>query len=113
IPGSPTARHHAEHYGDAPYEDFRHEFEAGLADWDPEEWADRFAATGAGYVVLVTKHHDGYLLWPSEVENPHRPGWHAPRDIVGDLADAVRARGMRFGVYYSTGLDWTFDDLPI
>lgn len=113
IPGSPTARYHAEHYGDAPYEDFRHEFEAGLADWDPDAWADRFAATGAGYVVLVTKHHDGYLLWPSEVENPHRPGWHAPRDIVGELADAVRARGMRFGVYYSTGLDWTFDDLPI
>ncbi|MBX3313979.1 MAG: alpha-L-fucosidase [Actinobacteria bacterium] len=113
IPGSPTARHHAETYGDAPYEDFRVPFEDGLASWDPDAWADAFAATGAGYVVLVTKHHDGYLLWPSSVRNPHRPGWHAPRDLVGELADAVRARGLRFGVYYSTGLDWTFDDLPI
>ena len=113
IPGSPTARHHAETYGDAPYEAFREPFEATLGDWDPEAWADAFAATGAGYVVLVTKHHDGYLLWPSDVPNPHRPGWHAPRDVVGELADAVRARGLRFGVYYSTGLDWTFETLPI
>lgn len=113
IPGSPTARHHAATYGDAPYEDFRVPFEAGLADWDPDAWAERFAATGAGYVVLVTKHHDGYLLWPSEVRNDRRPGWHSPRDLVGELADAVRARGLRFGVYYSTGLDWTWDDTPI
>ncbi|MCB0976978.1 MAG: alpha-L-fucosidase [Acidimicrobiales bacterium] len=113
IPGSPTARHHAATYGDTPYEDFRATFEAGLVDWDPGAWADAFAATGAGYVVLVTKHHDGYLLWPSEVVNPRRPGWHAPRDLVGELAEAVRARGLRFGVYYSTGLDWTFEDLPI
>jgi len=57
----------------------------------------------------VTKHHDGYCLWPSRVANPRRPGWCCPRDVVGELAAAVRARGMRFGVYYSAGLDWTFD----
>ncbi|QYG95257.1 alpha-L-fucosidase [Iamia sp. SCSIO 61187] len=113
IPGSPTARHHAATYGDAPYEDFRVPFEAGLDAWDPDAWADRFARSGAGYVVLVTKHHDGYLLWPSDVPNPRRPGWHAPRDVVGELAAAVRRRGLRFGTYYSVGLDWTWEDLPI
>jgi alpha-L-fucosidase len=67
----------------------------------------------ARYVVLVTKHHDGYCLWPTDVPNPHRPGFHSRRDVVGELADAVRSRGLRFGVYYSGGLDWTFNDHPI
>ncbi|HEY8494551.1 MAG TPA: alpha-L-fucosidase [Myxococcota bacterium] len=113
IPGSPTARHHAAVYGDAPYERFREPFEAKLAGWDPKPWAELFAAAGARYVVHVTKHHDGYCLWPSAVPNPRRPGWHAPRDVVGELAEAVRARGLRFGVYYSGGLDWTFEARPI
>ncbi|NLV55017.1 MAG: alpha-L-fucosidase [Acidimicrobiales bacterium] len=113
IPGSPTARHHADTYGDAPYEDFRTDFEAGLDGWDPDAWADAFARAGAGYVVLVTKHHDGYCLWPTEVGNPHAPGWNCPRDLVGELAAAVRARGLRFGTYYSVGLDWTWDPTPI
>jgi alpha-L-fucosidase len=43
------------------------------------------------------------------VRNPHERDWAATRDVVGDLASAVRARGMRFGVYYSGGLDWTFE----
>ena len=109
-PGSPTAQHHAREYGDAPYEAFGTEFEQRVnSAWDPAAWAELFAATGAKYVVLVTKHHDGYTLWPSDVDNPHRAGWGSSLDMVGDLAAAVRARGMRFGVYYSTGLDWTFD----
>ena len=45
--------------------------------------------------------------------NPHRAGWFSERDLVGELADAVRAEGMRFGVYYSGGYDWTFEDHPI
>ena len=56
-----------------------------------------FAATGARYVVLVTKHHDGYCLWPTEVPNPNRPGWAARRDVVGELAEAVRGPALRFG----------------
>ena len=110
FPDSPVARHHAEVYGDRPYRDFGQVWEHALAHWDPEGWAESFAATGARYVVLVTKHHDGYCLWPSEIANPHRPGWNSSRDVVGDLAKAVRARGMRFGVYYSGGLDSRFND---
>ena len=45
--------------------------------------------------------------------NPHRPGWHCRRDVVGELGEAVRGAGMRFGLYYSGGLDWTFDDRPM
>lgn len=109
-PGSATALHHAQNYQDAPYTDFKATFEANVNEgWDPAAWADLFAKVGARYVVLVTKHHDGYTLWPSAVQHPERQGWGSPRDMVGELAAAVRAKGMRFGTYYSTGLDWSFE----
>ncbi len=113
FPNSPVARHHREVYGDRPYERFADDWVAGLAGWDPEAWAARFAETGARYVVFVAKHMDGYCMWPTEVPNPQRPGWHSPRDVVGELGEAVRAAGMRFGIYYSGGLDSTFNDRPI
>jgi hypothetical protein len=75
VPGSPTARFHAEHYGDRPYADFRPPFAEGLRAWDPSAWARLFRRACARYVVLVTKHHDGYCLWPSGVANPHQAGW--------------------------------------
>jgi alpha-L-fucosidase len=113
FPGSPVAAHHATTYGDRPYRTFAHDWEAALDHWDPDGWAGCFAATGARYVVLVAKHHDGYCLWPTAVANPRVPGFHSRRDVVGELAEAVRARGMRFGLYYSGGLDWTWNDHPI
>jgi alpha-L-fucosidase len=113
FPDSSASRHHREVYGTRPYREFAAEYEAGLESWDPDDWARRFAATGARYVVLVTKHHDGYCLWPTSVTNPNRPGWHTRRDVVGELREAVLGVGLRFGVYYSGGLDWTFEDRPI
>jgi alpha-L-fucosidase len=113
VPGSPTAEHHAKHYGTAPYSDFRDDFEHAALAFNADAWAQRFMDAGASYVVFVTKHHDGFCLWPTDIENPYRPGWHSKRDFVGELAKAVRARGMRFGLYYSGGLDWTFHHKPI
>jgi alpha-L-fucosidase len=115
IPGSAAARHHREVHGDRPYESFADDYRKGLEQWQPTQWAKHFRAAGAGYVVLVAKHHDGFCLWPSQIahEDPKWQGWHAGRDVVGELAAAVRAEGMRFGVYYSGGLDWTFDDRPL
>ena len=113
FPQSAAAQHHQAVYGGKPYADFRPEFEAAAEAFDAGAWADLFARAGARYAVLVTKHHDGYCLWPSEVENPHRPGWRSDRDFVGELAGAVRARGLTFGTYYSGGLDWTFRHHPI
>jgi alpha-L-fucosidase len=113
FPWSPAARHHRETYGDRSYVSFADEFKAGLEKWDPDDWAERFRRAGARYVVMVTKHHDGFCLWPSRVENPNRERWSTARDCVGDLARAVRARGMRFGVYYSGGLDWSFNPKPV
>ncbi|MFB7215097.1 alpha-L-fucosidase [Streptomyces sp. NPDC056255] len=113
FPGSPVAAHHRATYGARPYAAFGGDFNDALANWDPTAWARDFRAAGARYAVLVTKHHDGFCLWPSEVANPHRAGWHTARDAVGEFAEAVRAEGLRFGVHYSGGLDRTFDDRPI
>ncbi|MGZ6022041.1 MAG: alpha-L-fucosidase [Rhizomicrobium sp.] len=113
VPESDSARHHAEVYNNAPYENFREPFLKGLEQWKPAEWAEHFANAGAKYVVLVTKHHDGFCLWPSAVKNPNQKDWTSPRDIVGELAKAVRDKDMKFGVYYSGGIDWTFNRQPL
>ena len=113
FPDSPVSRHHRETHGSKPYSAFAAEYCAALQSWDPDDWARRFAATGARYVVLVAKHHDGWCLWPSAVPNPRRGNWHSHRDIVGELREAVLGAGMRFGIYYSGGLDWTFEPRPI
>ncbi|NUR99747.1 MAG: alpha-L-fucosidase [Kribbellaceae bacterium] len=97
-----------EHYGDAPYSDFTKQFEAGLKHWDPNRWATQFKTAGASYVVVTAKYADGYSLWPTQVRNPHAPDFHATRDLMGELAAAVRKQGLKFGVYYSGGVDWTF-----
>lgn len=113
VEGSPTAIHHAEVWGDRPYESFREEFALGVETWDPDAWADLFARVGARYVVPLTKHHEGFLLWPSRTPNPHRQGWQVTRDVIGELGEAVRARGLEYGLYYSGGLDWTFGGIPM
>jgi alpha-L-fucosidase len=114
IPGSPVEKYHRETYGaDFPYDAFIPMFRQANEAWNPEAWAETFAAAGARYVVLVTKHHDGYLLWPSWHPNPHKQHYQSERDLVGELTEAVRARGMKMGLYYSGGLDWTFEDHPI
>jgi len=113
VEGSPSAKHHAEYFGNRPYQEFRAEFSKGLEQWRPEQWSRLFRRAGAKYIVLVTKHHDGYCLWPSDVPNPNRDAWTSERDIVGELATAVRAEGLRFGLYYSGGIDWSWNPTPV
>jgi alpha-L-fucosidase len=111
IEGSPTWQHHRETYGPAfRYDDFVPGFDERSAQADLDALADVCHAAGAQYVVLTTKHHDGFTLWPSEIAHPHKGHYHAARDLVGDVTAAVRARGMRMGLYYSGGYDWPFND---
>lgn len=108
IPGAPGQLYHHQTYGDRDYYDFKRDFERESAAFNPDDWASLFEQAGAKYAVLVTKHHDGYCLWPSAHDNPMRPGLSSRRDLVGEIARAVRARGLRIGLYYSGILDWTF-----
>jgi hypothetical protein len=82
-----------ENYGEGfEYRDFAPLFKAEL--FDPDAWAELFRRAGARYVVLVSKHHDGYALWPSR----HAPAWNSMevgpgRDLVGDLTEAGTPSG--------------------
>ena len=105
IDGSPAQRHHREVYGGAPYDDFLDAWSA--ESFDPADMAALFRRCGAGYVVPTTKHHDGIALWDAPGTNRRNTVHRGPRrDLIGDLAAATRAAGLRFGVYYSCGLDW-------
>jgi alpha-L-fucosidase len=111
IEGSPAAAHHAEVYGSAPYEDFLDQWKAEA--YEPAEWARLFSSLGADYVVPVTKHHDGVTLWDAPGTGGFNTVDRGPnRDLLAPLAEAVRAEGMRFGVYYSGGLDWSITSNP-
>jgi alpha-L-fucosidase len=89
----------------AAYRAFARNFTA--AKYDPEAWAQLAAEAGVKYVVITAKHHDGFALFDSAVSD-----WNAVkasgarRDLIRPLADAVRAQGLRFGVYYSQSQDW-------
>ncbi len=110
IEGSPTQEYHHKTYGaDFDYRDFAANFNQAVKGWNPDEWATLFKQVGARYVVLTTKHHDGFLLWPSETPNPFIANYQAERDLVGELSTAVRNQGMTMGLYYSGGLDWNFN----
>jgi alpha-L-fucosidase len=115
IGDTPTHRHHVAAYGaNFSYDDFAPIFNQTVENWKPDEWASLFQKAGARYVVLTTKHHDGFLLWPSDQTSPHKPGRYATqRDLVGELAESVRRHDMRMGLYYSGGLDWSFNETPI
>ena len=96
---------HARIYGaDTPYTDFAKQFRA--EHFDPDQWASLFKKSGAKYIVLTSKHHDGFALWPSA----YSPRWNSQftgprRDLAGNLIEAVRKQGLHMGFYYSL-LEW-------
>ncbi|MCJ7679243.1 MAG: alpha-L-fucosidase, partial [Candidatus Aminicenantes bacterium] len=98
---------HRKNFGDDfEYRQFGPMFRAEL--YDPDDWADLFKKAGARYVVLTSKHHDGYCLWPTS--SPYKTDWNSgaigpKRDLLGDLAKAVRTAGLKMGLYYSI-IEW-------
>jgi alpha-L-fucosidase len=72
--------------------------------FDPDQWMKAIKASGAKYVVMVAKHHDGFCLWPTEQTEysiKQSPWKNGKGDVVGDVAKAARANGLKFGVYLS------------
>ncbi len=109
IPDSPTQKYHKETYGEkVSYDDFAPKFNEAIQKWNPNDMAELFKKAGAKYMVLVSKHHDGFLLWPSKFPNPKKQNYVASRDIVGELTQAVRKQGLEVGLYYSGTFDWSF-----
>ena len=107
-----TYEHHIQKYGkDFKYEDFIPMWKA--ENWNPEKWAEIFKEAGVEYVVLTTKHHDGFCLFPSKYTHFNSLEMGPKRDITGELTKAVRDEGMRMGLYYSGLIDWQFANDPI
>ena len=80
--------------------------------YDPDAWARLFARAGARYAVLTARHHDGVALWDT-AQNGLSVARDTPagRDLIGGYADALRAHGLKVGLYYSHS-DWSHPDYP-
>ena len=97
--GSDEYKHHIAMYGTQDkfgYKDFIPMFKA--ADFNAAAWAQLFQKSGAKYVVPVAEHHDGFAMYDSGVSDWTAAKLGPHRDIIGELAVAVRARGLHFGV---------------
>ena len=102
-----TARQkfHKAKFGNRTYYDLANDFKAEL--FNPDDWAKLFEASGAKYIVLTSKHHDGFTLWPNQNANKTWGfPWNAKdigpkRDLIGDLFKAVRKTSVHAGMYYS------------
>jgi len=76
--------------------------------YDPDAWAALAEEAGMKYMVITSKHHDGFALFPSEATD-----WDVAdatpygKDLIGPLAEAARRHGLKFGLYYSQAQDWT------
>jgi len=75
--------------------------------YDPKSWAALAKEAGMRYMVITSKHHDGFALFPSEASDwdiADASPWK--KDLIAPLADAARANGLKFGLYYSQAQDW-------
>jgi len=80
-------------------------------DYDPKKWARAAKEAGMKYVVLTAKHHDGFCLFDSQYTDFKSTNTKCGRDLVREYVDAVRAEGLKVGIYF-TIIDWYHEDYP-
>ncbi|MGJ8639249.1 MAG: alpha-L-fucosidase [Opitutaceae bacterium] len=101
-----TARMSADEYHAVAKQFNPHEFDA-------DEWATTFKDSGIKYVVITSKHHDGFALFDSMVSDYNIVDYTPfKRDIIKELSEACHRQGLKFGVYYSHAQDWDEPDAP-
>jgi alpha-L-fucosidase len=104
-------KHHRKTYGSQAkfgYKDFIPKFTAEK--FDPRRWAELFRDAGAMYVVPVAEHHDGFPIYDCSLTDWSAAKMGPKRDIVGELARAVRRAGLRFGASTHRAEHWWFFD---
>lgn len=109
VKGSPEFEHHVAKWGPQSrfgYKDFIPLFRAER--FDADEWIDLFAAAGAKYVVPVAEHHDGFAMYDTSLNRWNAKAMGPKRDVVGEIADAARRRGLAFGVSNHRAEHWWF-----
>jgi len=92
-----TQAYHEKHHSSKTYQDFMKEFTSQIEKVDIDSWMDLCKNIGAKYVLLTSKHHDGYCLWPTKTARSSR------RDFIKDFKLSAEKHGLKFGLYYS----WT------
>ncbi|WP_405863801.1 alpha-L-fucosidase [Streptomyces sp. NBC_00005] len=109
-----AARHewvkNRERLTDEAYQPYFDHFDPDLH--DPDEWARLAQAAGMRYLVITTKHHDGFCLWDSAHTDYKVTNTPYGRDLIAPLVKAVRDRGMQIGFYHSL-LDWHHPQFPL
>jgi len=102
-------KYHVQQYGDPSefgYKDFIPMFTA--EHWDPEAWADLFQRAGARYVVPTAEHHDGFAMWDSKLTKWDAMDMGPHRDVIGELEQAVRKRGLKYAPSYHRANNWYY-----
>ena len=95
-----------------PEEDYLPYFERFTAkDFDPAAWARAAKQAGMEYVVMTAKHHDGFCLFDSRLTDFKSTNTPFGRDAVKEFVEAVRAEGLKVGLYF-TLIDWHHPDYP-
>ena len=94
---------------DEEYERYFREFDP--VDYDPKKWAKAAKEAGMRYMVLTAKHHDGFCLFDSRYTDFKATNTKCGRDLIKEFVEAVRAEGLKVGLYYSL-LDWHHEDYP-
>ena len=80
--------------------------------FNPKDWARMAKEAGMKYVVLTSKHHEGFCMWDSQFTDYKCTNTPAGRDLIREFVDAFRAEGLKIGFYYSL-LDWHHPDYTI
>jgi len=109
-----AARHewvrHNEQISEQEYQRYFDYFNPDL--YDPKVWARTAREAGMKYVVLTTKHHEGFCLWDSKHTDYKATNTPYGKDLLRPFVDAFRAEGLHVGFYYSL-IDWHHPDFPI
>ncbi|MFP4216218.1 MAG: alpha-L-fucosidase [Phycisphaerae bacterium] len=96
-----------------PFEEYRRKYAENFRaeQYDPAAWATFAAECGMKYVVLTTRHHDGFALWDTDTTEFNAARLGPGRDLVAPFVEAVRSAGLKVGLYFSVA-DWTHPDYP-
>lgn len=105
IPGRGEWMLYQEHISIKEYSKLADEFNP--KDFHPEEWVALAKAAGMKYIIITTRHHDGFCLFDSKVSDFTAPKSAAGRDFIAEFVKACRDADMPFGFYYSL-VDWRF-----
>ncbi len=95
---------------DEDYQPYFDHFDPDL--YDPEEWSRLAQAAGMRYLVITTKHHDGFCLWDSAHTDYRVTNTPYGKDLIAPLIKAVQDRGMKIGFYHSP-IDWHHPQFPV